>query len=161
MENYAKVLGMLLVVMLGIVFALTLLPTIGNQVAVVNKVVTTSNQTINLAAAGATLNGIYVSNVLVTNSTGSEIVPSTNYTISNLIGAGGGGTLSAKITPTSDSAYKNTNVNVSYVYEPTGYAHGDIASQSIIGLIVIFAALGIAIFAFPNLREMIGEKLGL
>lgn len=53
----------------------------------------------------ASLRHISLSNVVVTNSTGGEIVPSTNYTVS-------GGT----ITAVGSSAYNGTNVNVSASY---------------------------------------------
>lgn len=71
-----------------------------------NETVTTLNNTVGDSLSVAGYRGVVCTATIVTNATGGETVPSSNYTLAN----------SCLLTGTADSVYINTNVNVSYTY---------------------------------------------
>lgn len=155
-------MGILIIAAVAIIVGAILFQASAQQVGSTQQLQKVSNATVTFAAGGVTLNGRAVnpsSSMIVTNATGGETVPSTNYTVANNVILSNGN-LGAKITPTSDSAYKAQSVNVSYSYEPTTYDENT-ASQAVANLIVTFAGLAIAVVAIwaafgANIREMIG-----
>lgn len=86
---------------------------------------------------------------IVTNATGGETVPASNYTIDQAIQSDG--YLGAQITGVAGE-YNSSAVNVSCTYERDGYID-NAGSRGIVGLIAIFMAFLIALAAMPNVRE--------
>jgi hypothetical protein len=75
--------------------------------AVTNETVTTLNTSVGDYLARATLKNVVCSSTaIVTNSTGGQTVPSTNYTLSS----------SCLLTGKVNSGYIDRNVNISYTY---------------------------------------------
>lgn len=115
---------------------------------------TLSNETITAAAAGVAYTFTdykALSDVIITNATGGETVPSSNYTIANNQVVNGA--LASTLTMTADSAYAAQSLNVSATAQPLTYV-GDSGARAVIGLIVVFFALGIAIVVLtPTLRS--------
>jgi len=152
-------IGTLIIFFIGVIVALSLLPAIAENQAVLTDTQTASNVTYTMAASGSfiDLNGQeYISGVLVTNSSSGTIIDS-NYTIGEGISASTG---LKTVTLTSDGAYfeddalDGLSVNVSYVYGPDGYADSS-GARSMAKLIILMAGLGILGFAvFYSLGAM-------
>jgi len=118
------------------------------------KTGTNNNKTMNMPGQGATAEittcGQKALTYTITNATGGEIVPTTNYTISQ--SAGTDGYLAAKVTTGTTSNYANRSVNVSCTYEPKGYVVEG-GSRAIVGLVAIFAAMLILVAALPDIKN--------
>lgn len=133
---------------------------ITNPVAQITQTVDVTNQTATFGVAGSntTLKGQAISNVVVTNATGF-LVPATNYTINNYQ-VSNGQLITSLTVKAGNVGFAGNTSNVSYTYEPYGYATQS-GSRAIIGLIVIFAALAIGLIALvPTLRSGILEFVG-
>ena len=117
---------------------------------------TASNTTITMPADGVVLDlegQNYLSGFVMTNATGGEVVPATNYTIGEGVSTSTG-VLSVQLTGAA-STYSGTSVNVSYEYGPDGYISSS-GSRGVAGIILIFFALAIAVVALsPTLRSKI------
>ena len=92
--------------------------------------------------------------ITITNATSGTVIPSTNYTVTNYVVENG--VLVSKITATSGNSLgwygKNINVTATLV-EPYGYDTNS-GNRAIIGLVVIFSVLAVAIVALsPVLQE--------
>jgi len=146
-------IGAIIMVFVGVIFGLVILTDgISNQVASITQTATVVNSTQTFPAAGAnlTLTGQLVSDFIATNSTDGVTIGTGNYTIYNMQLLNGELTalLEANTTP-----YNSQDVNLSYTYEPFGYQTNS-GSRALLGLIIIFAALAIAVFALvPTLRS--------
>lgn len=138
--------GTILVLFIGIVVALSLLNGgINENIGTVTqtRTVVNSTQTMPTGTTLLVLNGQAISNVVITNSSNvsAPIVPATNYTIVNYDVTTG--TLRAGIRNLSGSpGWGGQSVNISYTYEPLGYAT-DSGTRAVTQLIAIFAALAI------------------
>lgn len=135
--------GTFLVVFIGVIVALSLLN--GGIYENIGKVTLTksvSNSTVTFPTIDGVLvlEGQAVSDVIVTNATAGATVPASNYTITNYDASTG--TLRATLTGLNATTYNNASVNVSYTYEPLGYAK-ESGTRSIMSIIAIFASLAV------------------
>ena len=144
-KNYT---GIIIVAFVAIIVGLAMFSGSGGIAGTVGDVTTLAsiaNQTITAPAVGSSveLNGQGVSGTpVVTNQTGGETIPATNYTIAQ--GLGSDGIIALKYTSLA-GPYAGRKVNVTYTYEPDGYiSDSQPGARSITLLIVIFAALAIA-----------------
>lgn len=140
-----KLLGGFIMAFVAVIVALSLFTGgITNNVATVTTTQSTTNASLGSPAASATqnLNGIAASSVVVSNATGGEAVPSTNYTITNYV-VDSTGLLTAQYTQ-NDGAYADTPLNISYVYEPEGYSTSA-GGRAMANLVLIFTALAILV----------------
>lgn len=150
--------GVILVIFVGVVCALALIPAIATQVEQTTRAnsgtVTVTNSTITTPANGAVISLTgqeLVGTPIVTNSSEGTVIAAGNYTIAECIRASDG---LKGICYTTKSTYGAArSYNISYAYYPDGYAD-DGASRSIMGLILIFAMIAIAIFVlYPIMKE--------
>lgn len=155
----AKSVGMFIILVIGILVGLVFLQATSNSVAEQSTIIYKVNQTITFPTntTYVTLLGKAVSpsassaNVVAINATGGEVIATANYTISNYYN--NNGALEARLygRPTvSSSVYAGLPVNVSYAYESANYVT-DSGSKTVIGLIVLFGALGILGFVIHYL----------
>lgn len=148
MEKKGQIAGVgaFLVLFIGIIVALTLInggisSNVGNVVntqTVVNGSITFPTNTTALA-----LSGQAVSNVIAINATDGTVVPASNYTITNYDVSTG--TIRATIIADGNTPYAGEPVNISYTFEPLGYAKEG-ATRAITSLILVFASLAIVGF---------------
>jgi hypothetical protein len=148
--------GAIIIVFMSIIIGLALLSgsfaNIGNVIN--TNTVVNSSQTFPVAGANLTLTGQAASSMTIINRTSGVVVPATNYTINNY-NIDTTGSLYSYITG-NPGTYGGNTVNVSYTYEPLGYAK-ESSNRTIVGLIAIFAALAIAVVALvPGIREAVG-----
>ena len=148
--------GAIILTAIGIITALVILT--GGITAPIGEMTATkvtTNQTIAFSnITTVTLHGRYIETLVMENATKpGQVIPATNYTISNDVLVSDG-TLRATIKAVSPaSAWNDSNVNVTYTYRDVGYIDSG-AGRTIAGLIVMFAALAIAVFAMvPVLRN--------
>jgi len=145
--------GMIILVavtlIVGVIFFQSIMQQIGTSVNTVS--VTNSTQT--LAAEGSS---IYLttyralSDVVVTNATGGETVPSTSYTVVNNVVRNGA--LTVRID-TIKSDYASKSVNISATAQPLTYIPNS-GGRAVASLIGIMFALAIVIVAIsPTLRS--------
>jgi len=94
------------------------------------------------------------------NATGGETIDSTNWSVSNyqLVS----GNLVPLMNMTTASKYKGSTqrLNLTYSYEPYGYVT-DSGSRAVVGLIVLFSALALAIAVLPSVGEGLKDMMGI
>lgn len=150
--------GFLIVAFVAVVIGLTLLLQAAGYVGIMTGTQTLSNYTAGTVPAdGSTLELIgqnIVGTAIATNATDGVLIPSTNYTVTQGLGADG---QIAVIYTAVGSTFDGESLNISYTYEPDGYVTSS-AGRAIAGLIILFGAMGIAFVAFPDLRGLIGFK---
>ena len=147
--------GPILIAAIVIIAALALLPTIFQSIGDTTLTRDIANVTKNFTGT-IVLEGQAISGVSITNSSGGEVVPTSNYSITNYDASTG--TLRAYITPLAGT-YTAKNVNISYTYEPLGYAK-ESSTRAIIPLIAIFAALAVAVVALvPAFRREVMDLI--
>lgn len=146
-------IGGIILLFVGIIVALTLFVASSQQITnVVDlSVVTNSTITFPTNTTAIALNGQAVSNFVALNATSGTVVPSTNYTITNYA-ISSTGTLQSTIVGVGANPYAGKSVNVSYTYEPLGYAK-ESATRTITELIVILSALAIAAWVISRVYE--------
>jgi len=148
--------GLMISLFVGIIVVMALLtgaifPAIGtmtNTVVVANESLgaTTVNNTAQYLTSYKVL-----TDVVVYNQTGTLVIAAGNYTITNNVV--NNGAEAVKITPSVDAAAYLTKWKVSGTAQPLTYA-ANAGARSMIGLIAIFAALAVGVFAIsPTLRE--------
>lgn len=154
MNNKGEVeIGQIILLFVGIIVALVLFVAASQQITTVVdlSVVTNSTITFPTNTTALALNGQAVSNFVALNATSAVVVPSTNYTITNYA-ISNTGTLQATIIGLGANPHGGKTVNVSYTYEPLGYAK-ESASRTITELIVILSALAIAAWVISKVYE--------
>ena len=140
--------GGFILMFIGVIVALSLLGSggISDGVTTVTQTVTNYNQTFTAGAVGAnvTLNGQAASSLVYTNATNTtQTVDAGNFTVTNYVSTSG--VPRAILQTNANSVFAGRSVNITYVYEPVGYAR-DSGTRSIAGLITIFAALAVVAF---------------
>jgi len=156
MNNKAQMqkVGVFILVFVGIIVSLALFEGSLTSIGTATNTNTVTNALItfpNTATSPYVLSGQAVSSVVVTNRTGGEVVSSGNYTIENY-DLSASGTLQATISNLTGQ-YAGTPVNISYVYEPLGYAK-DSSSRTMITLIVIFSSLAVAVYVLSQMLDV-------
>lgn len=150
-----KGMAMIILATIGILVGAALWSTISTPIGAMTRTFNAVNATITMPAIGARAElipcGQRVVSQTLTNATGvGETVPTTNYTITQGIGADG--YLAAFINTTTGSPYGGRSVNVSCNFEPKGYVTEG-GTRGLVPLIAIAAALLIVIMAMPNIRS--------
>ena len=151
-------IGSLVVVAVAIILGLVLLQSSAQNIGGVIPSSTTAanNVTYTTGANGAIIELVgqeLVGTPIVTNSTNSsKIVEAANYTIAECVRASD--SLKGICYTTNTVSYQSTPVNISYNYYPAGYAD-DAGSRSIIGIIILLAAVAIALIALPNFKGVL------
>lgn len=164
MNNKAQSVSVILITAIGVIVALVIfsgaiMPQVGLSTATadIQNVTITPNQD-NVTATR--LQGVSWSNVIVHNETSGDLIGSGNYTVRNRVLDATTGELTAEInTSLRDASYRTGNWNISGTVQPEGYIE-DSAGRAVAGLIAVFAALAIAIFAiFPAMRSGIVDLI--
>ena len=138
MEKKTTVFASIIVAFIGIILAITLIQSSADTTSAMTDQYTVSNQSFvgvlgaNTSISDRTINKV-VSVAKVVNSTTTMTVL-TDYNVS------GNGIITYA---------QNDTYFVDYVYQKTGYAE-DGAVRAVIGMIIIFAALAIAVFALSQ-----------
>lgn len=155
-----KMVGGLIIAAVAIIIGLAFLT--GSIAGTVNSmtekvsVPITTKVTFPTNTTALTLNGQAVESVVVIN--GTTTVAAGNYTVSNRVVSNG--QLIATIIGVGANPYSGNSVNISYTYEPFGYAT-DGGTRSILSLVLIFVGLAIAIIALvPALRSGVVDFIG-
>jgi len=147
--------GILILIFIGVIVAIALFSATFEPIGNMRNIYTITGGQITTAATGngtVTLTGREnTTAITVVNATdGSDW--SSNFGVETRNNAGG----LAILLVTSDAAVaagqNGSAANVTYSYKPNGYNDSS-GSRSIIGLILIMAALAIAIFVVPGFRE--------
>lgn len=147
--------GFIILVFVGVVVGVALLLQSAGYIGTMTETDAIANQTItfptNDSSTTLELTGQnIVGDAIVTNASDGAVVNAANYTISQGLGADG----QTAVLLTADAEYTGT-ANISYTYEPDGYVTTG-AGRAMAGLIILFAAMGIAFMAFPDLRKVFG-----
>ena len=166
MNNKAQTAGVLIMVFIALIVGLSLLagPSgIAGEAARMTTLMEARNTTATLPASltgRVDLIGQKATNMIVTNATSGVKLLADNYTIYNNILLADG-TLGSRIGNGGGvSVWNNTIVNLTYTYEPLGYA-ADTTVRTIIRLIVIFASLVlVAVAISPVLRGTLMDAIG-
>ena len=152
-------IGTFLMTFIAIITCLALLNGgIYSNIGTMTDKVVKTNQTFTFPTNTTTITllGQAVESVTVVNGSNGVAINSGNYTITNRVVSNG--QLIATLGGTSsipNSVFAGQQVNITYTYEPFGYAT-DAGSRSMIDLIAIFAALAVVVIAMmPILREKI------
>jgi len=148
--------GMIIMLFVGVIVGVALLQSSAQQVGNSINTVTLANSSVTLGAESAS---VYItdyksiSDVVIYNATGT-LVPADNYTVTNNVVYNGQEAI--QITTGAVNAYANDSANISGVAQPLGYVP-ESGSRTIVGLIVLFGALAIAIIVVgPSLKELTG-----
>lgn len=154
--------GAILMLVIGVIVCLVLLQASAPGIATVTSTVSVTNQTVTAPATNGNatiLSGQAATVITVTNATSGTLIPASNYTIRNYV-LSNGVLVNTFTSNGGDGGWQGKGINVTYTYEPYGYAT-DSGSRAVAGFILLFAALAIAIFALvPTLRSGVLEAIG-
>ena len=142
-------------VIIGITFYAS--DAVSGNIGLMTKTTSVNNKTVTLPAVSTvgelSTCGQRVLSIAITNSSGGELLTSSNYTTGQKVSTSDGYLVST-ITPTATSLYGGQSVNVTCTYEPRGYVN-DSGSRGIINIIAIFMVILIIVSASPDLREWV------
>lgn len=156
-QENGSTIGYVITAAIAVLIGLALV--VGSLAPDIGKMTSTykvENYTVTLGNAGTyvDLKGQeYIGSLFIYNDTGTGIVvvDSTNFTVQEAVSSTTG-YKRIQITPVPKSAYNGSLINVSYIAGLEGYVD-DAGARSIVGLIIVFACLLIAVSAMPNVRE--------
>ena len=157
--------GVILMAAVAVIIMVALFtPAITQPIGQMTQTSTIINRTVTAPAAGSSTDGLLVGqaayNVVVTNASSGEVVPATNYTITNYV-VTSTGELKTRFTSKagSDIGWQAKSINVTYTYEPYGYdtSSGNRAVHTLI-LLIVALVIGLATVSmvFPSIREWVG-----
>jgi hypothetical protein len=148
--------GVILVLFIGIIVSLALMSGIYAPIGQTTATQTLNNAKYTAPAAGSCIDLVgqeLLSTPTVINRTGDAIaIPAANYTITERVSSVDGLKRVAFCTVGTLQAPYSTLINVSYSYGAEGYAD-DSGSRSIIGLLILLAAIAIAIWVIKPVLE--------
>jgi len=147
-------IGLLILVAVAVIVGLVLLNVSADNLAIMTTTVNTINKTFTAPAINGnlTLEGQAVTSVIAVNATSGNLIPASNYTITNYV-LSNGQLISTFTSLGGDGGWQGKSINVSYTYEPFGYDRNS-GNRSIIGLVIVFFALAIAVIAMvPAFRD--------
>lgn len=155
MKKGQAMVGALIMGFVAIIVALAFFNPIASNSTILTTTVNVVNQTVAAPAAAATstiLTGQAVSGVVAINASSGTVIPASNYTITNYVVSNG--QLTSTWTSNAGAiGFQGKNINVTYTYEPYGYAT-DGGTRAIVPMILIFMALALAIVILvPSLRS--------
>lgn len=138
----------LILLFVGIIVGLVLIQAVGPFIGQTTGTQSLVNHTFTAPAVGSKGDLIgqeLLSTPIVYNSSNvTDVVSATNYTIAETISSVDG-LKRISYTSLTGSKYASKNVNITYDYGMEGYAD-DAGARSVIGLILIVAALGLVAF---------------
>lgn len=147
-------IGVILTVFIAVIVGVILFQAVAQQAGEGTNTLTLSNVTFTSAANGESVYLDYraISDAVITNASGGEVVAAGNYTITNNAIDPSDSTLSVQVQ-TDDAEYASASLNISGTAQPQTYI-ADSGARSVAGLIAIFFALAVAIIALvPTLRS--------
>ena len=154
--------GLILTVFIGVIVGIVLFQASADQIGNTAIKVTTSNALYTAPAAGVTIDLVgqeLLNTPTVTNRTSGGTVSATNYTIFEGVSPTTG-VKTIRYKTLAGSEFAGKEINVSYQYGTSGYVE-DTGTVAVIGLILIFAALAIAVIALvPTLRSGVLTLIG-
>jgi hypothetical protein len=166
-------------VVITVLFCVTLIPDVGNNISGVINQRVVANETINLSPARIStgINESYVftvrgsppsqnmtnsaeckntSAIVMTNQSGTVLTDTTDYIYDS-----GAGTLTFVNTAAVRQVNKTNTTLANYVFCPTGYAADNSGARGIFPIVLIFACVAIALVAlYPAISEYIPEMFG-
>ncbi len=156
---FGYILVAFMAIVVGVAFFLVIAQTVGdstNTVPIVNQSlgVADNETTVTLTTFRA------ISDVVIYNESGTEIVPANNYTVTNNVVTDEA--LSVTVLPdgSNNDFFQGYTWTISGTVQPLDYI-ADSGSRSIAGLITIFFALAIAVVALePTLRSGVLDLMG-
>ncbi len=150
--------GVIIVAFVTIVVGVALLVVVAQQVGQTRDTVAIVNRTLGVADNATT---VYItdirsiSDIVIYNESGTEIVPANNYTVTNNVVNEGALAVSVLPDGSNNLAFQGYTWTISGTAQPLTYV-SDGGSRSIVTLIVIFFALAIAVAAlYPVMKDSI------
>jgi len=147
-------LGYFVMVLVGVIVAIALFSGTFDSVGKMTNIYSITNETITTAAVNSstTLTGRSNTTAITVVNASDGTDWSENFTVTTTNSAGALAILLTTSQDAGEVGQNLTSANVSYSYKPDGY-NDDTASRSMVTLILILSALGIALIAFPNMKE--------
>jgi len=149
-------IGVIILVAVAVIIGAVILNTSADNLAILTQTVNTVNKTFTAPAINGnlTVEGQAVTSVIATNASSGTLIPASNYTITNYV-LSNGQLISTFTSLGGDGGWQGKSINLSYTYEPFGYDRNS-GNRSVIGLVVVFFALAIAVVAItPVFQEKI------
>lgn len=150
MGQMSLIIGVFVTVIVGLV----LFQGSGQYIGQTTLASSYSNFTYTLPAAGSSnfVEGIeaWGDDVVITNATGGETIPSTNYTITDRQLQNGA--LGSTIAVDDDSAYGSASANISGTWYPNTYDENS-GNRAVIALVAVFFAIAIFVVALVAVKE--------
>ena len=152
-------LSIIMVAFIGILVAVLLYQAVGPYIGDMTGVntVTASNVSFTFPENGSTVDlegQELVGTVVVVNATDGVVVPTSNYTVAEGVGADG---VKGIILTATAGDFAGVTTNATYVYEVDGYVD-DAGARAMVLLIPILAALAIAVLALvPTFKAGMGK----
>jgi len=162
MNKKGATLGMLLMIFIGIIVSLALLAGTFEPIGNMLNIKTITNDPITTAAVNAstTLTGREnTTAITVINASNASQDWTANFDVTT---RNTGGALAILLTTSQaagDAGQNLTAANVTYSYKPQGYNDSS-GSRGIIGIILIFLALAIAVSVIPGFRDSLDDIKG-
>ena len=154
-------INVLIMIFVGVIVALVLYQAAAGFIGQTTNTATMINGTYTMPAVGSTTDLVgqeLLDTPLVQNRSGSNVVPTTNYTIAETVSRVDG--LKRISITTLNGPWASRSVNISYGYGPEGYID-DSGGRAIMPLILILGAIAIAIFVLvPTFRNGIIDMIG-
>lgn len=147
MNKRGQAFGALILLFIGAIVALALLPAIAENAQEISRTVVVENNTITMPAAASSLDldgQELLDTPLVTNATGGEAVPASNYTVAEVVSTTTG--VKTVNILSNGGLFEGESVNISYTYGVDGYAD-NAGARSLGNFVALFAALGLLGFA--------------
>jgi len=164
MNNKGQVgVGAILIMAISVIVGVILFTAVAQQVGTTTNTATVSNLSIGTATNGTTLyitTYRAITSPVIVNSTNGAAVSASYYTITNNVVYNGA--LAVSVLPTSPSSANLTSYewNISGTGQPLTYIP-DSGGRALVGMIVIFFALAIAVVALtPVLKDGLLSAIG-
>lgn len=153
--------GAFLMVFIGIIVSLVIIQSSAQLVGETTNLITETNQTVTVAAENASieLKGKNIEgSAVILNATSNATISNGNFTFLSQVGSDG--QVSLFMRTNVGSIFASKSVKVTYTYQPDGYIP-EAGSRTIMGLIVLFGVIGIAVIALgPTLQNKILDLVG-
>ncbi len=156
--------SVILVIFMAVIVGVVLFQVIAQEVGSSTNTVAVVNQSLGVADNATTVyltDWRAISDVVIYNESGTEIVPSNNYTVTNNA-LDTNGALSVSVLPdgANDAFFQGYTWTISGTAQPVTYIANS-GGRAMAGLIVVFFALAIAVVALePTLRSGVLNALG-
>ncbi len=163
-KGEVNMFGIILVSFMAIIVGVVLFQVIAQEVGSSTNTVAVVNESLGIAENATT---VYltdyrsISDVVIYNASGTEIVPANNYTVTNNV-LDDDQALSVSVLPdgSNDAAFQGYTWTISGTAQPVTYI-ADSGGRAVASLIVVFFALAIAVIALePTLRSGVIDLVG-